>query len=177
MRPPTPYNAAGHEPANGAEAAFEDWYRRDMPDLILFAIRLGANEHDARDLAQQAWVNAYQHWSRIANPRAYVRATVKHAYAKRSHRNREKTAAQIPEIAAPKDPLLDEIEFQDQEQLILAAIRRLPPRQREAIAWKIDGYRPAEVARILNEDAGVIRVNLHKARESLKRALGGNGNA
>jgi RNA polymerase sigma-70 factor (ECF subfamily) len=163
-----------NSPAAGPAVAFEDWYRKDMPNLILFAIRLGAGEHEACDLAQQACVNAYQRWDSIANPGAYARTAVRNAHFKRAIGKNEKSSAEIPESVATRDPRFDKIEFHDQEKVIFAAIRQLPPRQREVVAWSIDGYKPAEIARILNEDPGTIRGNLHKARKSLKRILGGD---
>lgn len=38
-----------------------------------------------------------------------------------------------------------------------------------------DGYTPAEIATILGLDSGAVRASLHKARETLKQHLTGEG--
>ena len=58
---------------------------------------------------------------------------------------------------------------------VLEALRLLPYRQRQVMAWAYDGYTPAEIATFLNLDSGTVRASLHKARETLKRHLIGKG--
>jgi RNA polymerase sigma-70 factor (ECF subfamily) len=58
---------------------------------------------------------------------------------------------------------------------VLQVLRLLPYRQRQVMAWTYDGYTPAEIATFLNLDAGAVRASLHKARETLKRQLIGEG--
>jgi RNA polymerase sigma-70 factor (ECF subfamily) len=43
------------------------------------------------------------------------------------------------------------------------------------MAWCIDGYSPAEVARELGADPAAVRQNLAKARKNLKQLLGLDG--
>ncbi|TDD11170.1 hypothetical protein E1294_45525 [Nonomuraea diastatica] len=51
----------------------------------------------------------------------------------------------------------------------------LPPVQREIMAWTIDGYTPAEIAELLDKSPPAVRVNLFKARATLRIALAGMG--
>jgi RNA polymerase sigma factor (sigma-70 family) len=150
---------------------FEDWYRDESPGLILFAVRLGADICHAHDLAQDACARVLERWETICSPRAYVRVVIRNAYFKHRQHDREDLVLDLVPATAVEDPGLGEIEFQDQEEMIFAAIRLLPPRQREVIAWTIDGYGPSEIARILGCEALTIRGNLHKARQALKRSL------
>jgi RNA polymerase sigma factor (sigma-70 family) len=149
---------------------FEEWYRRDMANLILFAIRLGAGQDTAWDLAHQACVNAYPRWFDINDPSAYLRTSVRNAYIK-SAQSHEKIDMELCDIPALEDPSIGKIEFEDQEHEIFAAIRQLPVHQREAIAWAIDGYQPAEIARLVGSTAGAIRGNLFKARKALRQLV------
>ena len=58
---------------------------------------------------------------------------------------------------------------------MLAALAALPPKQREVMAWCIDGYSPAEIAGELGADPAAVRQNLAKARKNLKQMLGITG--
>ncbi len=58
---------------------------------------------------------------------------------------------------------------------VLELLRLLPPRQRQVMAWYYDGYAPAEIAAFLGIDPGAVRASLHKARDTLKHHLTGEG--
>ncbi|MFE5126554.1 sigma factor-like helix-turn-helix DNA-binding protein, partial [Streptomyces sp. NPDC056669] len=53
------------------------------------------------------------------------------------------------------------------------------PRQREVMAWTLDGYRPQEIAQIMGIAPEAARKNLERGRTLLKQALlkpaGGSG--
>ncbi|OLT30165.1 hypothetical protein BJF83_24980 [Nocardiopsis sp. CNR-923] len=138
-----------------------------------FAMLLGARKEDALDLAQQVFADAYPRWDTIAFPGAYLRTCVSRAFNKRQAtlQGRETSTDSVPEIVAPDDPAVGQIEFHDQEQQILTEIRRLKPGQREVMAWTLDGYKPAEIASILGKPQGVVRASLYKARRNLRYAL------
>nr|WP_305257089.1 sigma factor-like helix-turn-helix DNA-binding protein [Streptomyces sp. NBS 14/10] len=47
----------------------------------------------------------------------------------------------------------------------------LPVRQREVMAWTLDGYRPQEIAQIIGITPEAARKNLERGRALLKQAL------
>ncbi|MEV2279213.1 sigma-70 family RNA polymerase sigma factor [Nocardiopsis sp. NPDC049922] len=161
------------DPPPAQAVSFEDWYKRDMPGLVLFAMMLGARKEDARDLAQQAFADAYPRWDTIDFPRAYLRTCISRAYERRhaTLQRYETCTDSIVESTAPADPAVGRIEIHDQEQRILTEIRRLKPGQREVMAWTLDGYEPAEIASILGKSQGAVRASLYKARRNLRHAL------
>lgn len=161
--------------ADDGRAGFEDWYRREFPGLLLFARRMGAGWQESFDLAQEACAKAYPRWDEIDEPRAYLRVAVRNAYFLLQRRGSEELLGAAELLAAPDGGGLRQVEFHDQEVVIMAAIRRLPPQQREVMAWTVDGYRPTEIAEMLGKPAGTVRVNLHHARAALKRSLAGLG--
>ena len=69
------------------------------------------------------------------------------------------------------------VELRDEARTVLAALAALPPKQRQVMAWSIDGYSPAEIARKLGADPTAVRQNLTKARKNLKQLLGITGSA
>jgi len=161
--------------ADDGSAGFEDWYRREFPGLLLFARRMGAGWQESFDLAQEACAKAYPRWAEIDEPRAYLRVAIRNGYFLLQRWATEELLGEADLLAAPVEGGLRQVEFHDQEVVIMAAIRRLPPQQREVMAWTVDGYRPAEIATMLDKPAGTIRVNLHHARAALKRSLAGLG--
>jgi len=151
---------------------FEEFYMSEMPKLAAFAMRLGANLSEAADIAQQAFVNAYPRWSTILHPAAYLRIAASREFIRRSCATiRETPVAELPDTAAIPDLSVAKVEFRDQEVRVFQAINCLPARQRQVIAWTLDGYMPAEISSILGISAGAVRGNLLKARRQLKVRL------
>jgi RNA polymerase sigma-70 factor (ECF subfamily) len=153
-----------------------------MPRLVLFVIHLGADLSEAHDIAQEAFVSALPRWSSIERPTAYLRTTANREYIRRScATTRERPMAEVPDVIANPDPSVAKVEFRDQEIRVLDAVRKLPPRQRQVIAWTLDGFTPAEIADILKVSSGAVRGSILKARRELQLTLhvgrGGEGYA
>jgi DNA-directed RNA polymerase specialized sigma24 family protein len=55
---------------------------------------------------------------------------------------------------------------------VLAALQALPPRQRQVMAWIIDGFGAAEIARELGVSPESVRQSYAKARKNLGRFYG-----
>lgn len=89
---------------------------------------------------------------------------------------RRAASREIPVDAAPDAPgpqlVPEDVEFRDEARQVLAALTVLPPRQRQVMAWHVDGFGPAEIARELGCDQAAVRQSLVKARKNLRRLLG-----
>ena len=72
-------------------------------------------------------------------------------------------------------PTRSAVELRDEARTVLAALATLPSKQRQVMAWCIDGYTPAEIAREMGADSAAVRQNLAKARKNLKQMLGMTG--
>jgi RNA polymerase sigma factor (sigma-70 family) len=159
---------------------FASFYMSEMPALVAFTMRLGADLNEAHDIAQEAFVNAFPRWLNIAHPRAYLRTSASREFIRRScNAIREKSVADVPDMLAMPDLSVAKVEFRDQEVRVFQAITGLPERQRQVIAWTLDGFTPAEISAILGVSAGAVRGSLLKARRELKVKLniaeGGDG--
>jgi len=151
--------------------AFEVFFRREFPKMVALACAVSGSRIAAEDIAQEAMLEANKHWDTIGRydkPGAWLRRVTIQKASKRLRRTRLETAVLLrlrPSDEIPPGPTAVEDVFN--------AIKRLPQRQRAAVALHyLDGYPVAEVARILECAEGTAKAHLHKARSALATALG-----
>lgn len=154
------------EPDLGSD--FAAFYQRYMPSLVAFVIWLGADVHEAESVAQEAMLRAYRGWETIKQPRAWVRVVASREYFRRILTCHDDPVSEVPEISPPA---ADATMIGQEQASVLALLRRLPPRQRQIMAWVYDGYTPKEIADLLGMEPNAVRASLHKAREALKACL------
>ncbi|MDT0547758.1 RNA polymerase sigma factor [Streptomyces lonegramiae] len=154
-----------------ARAAFPEYYQRDFLGLTRFLMRLGAKPHEAADAAQSAFVLAFEQWDSIRNPGAWLRTVAKRrSDALCSGSVREQLADQLPDLPGGRCPVAA-VELGEEEARVYEALSWLPARQREVMAWTLDGYRPQEIAQIMEITPEAPRKNLERGRALLKQAL------
>jgi RNA polymerase sigma factor (sigma-70 family) len=150
------------------------FYREFVPTLVAFLMWQGAAFAEAADIAQETMIAAHQHWTTIRVPAAWARRVASRALARRIARVEEDPVDDLPQA----NPLLPEqsgLSDWEQRHDILRLLALLPPRQRQVMAWTLDGYAPAETAEELQISPDTVRANLHKARRSLARHLAAQG--
>jgi RNA polymerase sigma factor (sigma-70 family) len=113
-------------------------------------------------------------WPTIQYPHAWLRRVAQRAYYRRVVR--EFPVESTPDRPGPL-PTARAAELHDEARTVHAALARLPSKQRQVMAWYVDGYSPAEIAAELGADPAAVRQNLAKARKNLKRLLGITGSA
>jgi RNA polymerase sigma factor (sigma-70 family) len=144
---------------------FSAFYRKSFSRLVTFLICHGARFADAIDMAQEAMVKACQHWHEIREPNAWVRRVASREYAKTMVRSEIRTGKE-----RRGHPLLQSVtDISDWEERhdILRLLALLPLRQRQIMAWTLDGFSPTEIAEELQLNAEAVRSNLYKARRTL----------
>jgi len=119
----------------------------------------------ARDSTADALSYAWEHWDRVGsmeNPGGYL-YRIAHNRAKRSLRRRRPL---LPAIHADEEPWV--------EPGLPAALARLTGHQRSAV-WLIHGlgWRPVEVARLIDVSESTVQTHARRGLEKLRRALGG----
>jgi RNA polymerase sigma factor (sigma-70 family) len=163
-------------PVYEEELSFPDFYRTGTPGLVTFVMWLGARAEEGADVAQEAMTKAWQHWEQIRHPRAWVRITASREYCRRNAACREDPAGEIPYHLLSPGAAADETALLGPERArVLEALRLLPWRQRQVMAWTYDGYIPAEIAEFLELKPGTVRASLHKARDTLKHHVAEEG--
>jgi RNA polymerase sigma-70 factor (ECF subfamily) len=169
----------GSEPGRGAlmgvrtsaasddDAAFARFFRDQFAAVTRAVYLICHDRQVAEDVAQDAFTQLHVHWRKVSGyerPEAWVRrVAVRIAIrtTQRDERRRHLHRAVEPQtVRDGRDPDLME------------ALKRLPPRQRAAIALHYLEDRPVdEVASILGCAPSTARVHLHKARQRLAEML------
>lgn len=152
-----------------------DAYAAHRLTLLRLAVLLVDDSMSAEDVVQDAFVSLHRNCATIANPDAvfaYLRVTVVHNA--RSVLRRRKTArahlrASDPDSTEPADfkVLLDE-----EHQSVIAAVRLLPPKQREVIVLRYwSGMTEAEIAQDLGISRGAVSSQASRAIAKLEAIL------
>ena len=161
-------------PTQTADATFSAFYRRFVPTLVGFLVWQGARLPDAADLAQVTMIEAYRHWSKIREPEAWARRVASRALARQIASVEEDSVDEIPEHNSLL-PSLTNVTAWEQQHEVLRVLNLLPPRQRQVMAWRLEGYTPAEIAEELKITSEAVRASLKKARKALAQHLGITG--
>jgi RNA polymerase sigma factor (sigma-70 family) len=166
---------AGALPAGSRELreeAFAEFFRAEHKKLIRFVMAIGASGDEAAEIAQVTFFKAYEGWSGIRSPRAWIRRVAANELtATRRAARRETPRATLPDAPVPVSTALA-AELTEEARQVLDALQALPPRQRQVTAWIIDGFGAVEIARELGVSPDSVRQSYAKARKNLGRFYG-----
>jgi RNA polymerase sigma-70 factor (ECF subfamily) len=182
----TPFSASTDEQVitrvlAGDTALFEVLMRRYNQRLYRAARSILRDEHEAEDVMQQAYVNAYMHLGQFDGRSKFAtwltRIAVNEALARARRRGRYMTMddgdsiqSQRPLDATP-DPERLAI-ARELGVLLESAIDRLPDGTREVFVLRqLEGMRTDEVADALSVSEAVVKTRLFRARGALRRDL------
>lgn len=164
----------------GDRAALGELARRWEKRLVRHAWRLIGDADQARDVAQDAWIDIARGVRRLDDAAAFpafaFRIVTRRAAdaVRRAKRTRTGLAALAIEQAAVAMPS-DQIGAGAASSALAAALAALPAEQRAAIAlFYLEDLSVAEVSVALGVPAGTVKTRLMAARGKLKTALGVN---
>lgn len=173
--PPPP--ALGRAPAGRDEqvAALFDEHRAGLCRLA--ALLLG-DRAAAEEVVQEAFLRTFAGWRRVRQPEralGYLRAAVVNQCRSRARRRVTEDRGNRTVWAAEAGRVAHDVWSGDEaaESIrVLAAIRALPPRQREAVVLRYYAdLSEADMAAALGCSAGTVKSQLAKARASLAQLL------
>ena len=164
-------------PLSTAEVAVTALYRAHALGMIRLAHIMLGDRASAEDVVQEAFCGLYRRWSALADTGkaiAYVRSSVLNGcrtVLRRQTRARDRADGQQP---APPPGISAEaaaISIEERQQ-VLRALRRLPPRQREALVLRFYlDLSAEESAATMGIGPGSVRSAIHRGLESLGRML------
>lgn len=147
-----------------------------QPRLYRLARRLSGDADEARDLVQQAFLQAARHVHRLpagepGGEAWLVRTLVNLCRDRRRRlRVREKTVGQLSATPATSNPESQAVA----RTTVQAALRHLSPRRRTVIVLhELEGRPAAEIARLLGIAIVTVRWHRSAGRKSLRQLLAG----
>lgn len=150
---------------------FDDLYKRDFHALVALAYGLSGSRSAAEELVQEAFLAAHRQWERIGaydDPSAWLRRVV----INRSVSVVRRRVAETRALARLGGRRMLPDAVPERDEAVWRAVRALPDRQAQAVAlYYIDDQPVVEIAAILGCAEGTVKAHLHKARQSLARAL------
>jgi RNA polymerase sigma-70 factor (ECF subfamily) len=150
---------------------FEEFYQEEYRRMTALAYALTGRWDVAEDLTQEAFLRAHRDWKRVGamdSAGGWLRRVVTNLAMSRWRRLRAEAVAVLrlnvnSEVPAPEPPHAG---FWEE-------VRRLPRRQRQAIALRyVEDLSVAEIAAILGVAEGTVKALLHQGRSALRDRLG-----
>ncbi len=144
--------------------------------LVRIAVLLLADSGVAEEVVQDAYVRLHQHWWRLREPDralAWLRTTVVNG-ARSALRRRgvaERYLARQPTDSTAPSAESGAIDVLEQ-QAVLAALRRLPTRQREALVLRYYAdLSEAEIAEVMGVSRGAVKSHAARGLAALRLQL------
>jgi RNA polymerase sigma-70 factor (ECF subfamily) len=146
---------------------FDTFFRSVLPRAIGVARRITGDRATAEDVAVEALAKAHLRWHRVAQL-PWREAWVLRVASREALRR-------VPRAAPPQDePLLqDPSDMVALRMALVAALRRLPSRQRDAIALRyLCDLSEVDVAHALGVSTGTVKAHLHRGIITLRTTTG-----
>ena len=166
------------------DARFSDLYRAHLRDVYSSSYYRVGNHHDAEDLTEQTFLQAYRHFERAlresdGRPMRPWLIRIAHNLAANWYRDRSRRPqTQLEDAAVVSDPHDTEDLVEEREELeeVLAGVADLPDDRREALILRFAlGMDNKEIARALGRSEGATKVLIHLAIRQLDQALKESG--
>jgi len=166
-------------PANKAEldARFTELYRAHLRDVYSYSYYRVGNHHDAEDLTEQTFLQAYRHLERAlresdGRPLRPWLIRIAHNLAANLYRDRSRkpeAALEDAGIVAALHTTEGLVEGREELRAILDGVQQLPDDRREAVIMRFAlGMDNREIARALGRTDGATKVLLHRAIKQLE---------
>ena len=154
-------------------------YEEHAVGLIRLGFVMLGERSAAEDVVQDAFLGLYRNWDRLddpANALNYVRSSVlngcRAALRTEARRDRRHRAAATGDDWLPFDSAEAAVLLSEEHREVLAAVRRLASRQREAVMLRYYlGLSPDETARVMGISTGTVKSSVSRAIAALGRAL------
>jgi RNA polymerase sigma factor (sigma-70 family) len=152
---------------------FEEFYRA-AKDECLFAVLASVGDRDtAQDLVAEAFARAWASWPTVRAhpaPAAWVVRTALNDGVSRWRRRRREVS--VPDLATVADRPVADAASGRVDPWIMAALSRLPERQRQVVALRLFLDLDTErTARVLGIAPGTVQAHLGRAMASLRSEL------
>lgn len=162
------------------DAAFTELYKAHLRDVYSYAYYRVGNHHDAEDLTEQTFLQAYRHLERAiaesdGRPLRPWLIRIAHNLAANMYRDRSRkpqTHLDDSDSLRTTHTTEDLVEDRDELSRILESIKELPDDRREALIMRFAlGMDNREIARAMGKTDGATKVLLHRAIKQLEEMM------
>ena len=158
----------------GAAASVEALFRSEYRSLVRLASLLLDDRGAAEEVVQDAFVKLQVGWDRVRDPArapAWLRSAVLNG-ARSRLRHRSVRRRHLQPVPDAHESAAAGAERSDEQRRVLAALRTLPTRQREALVLKFYAeLSEAETAAAMGVSAGSVKTHVHRGLAALERLL------
>lgn len=145
---------------------FDGFYTANFGDTVAMAYTYTADLAEAQDIAQEAFCRAWRRWTKVStydNPVAWVRRVAINLARSRWRRLRMGAAHLVRQHVSEEVP-----ELNPDHVAVVASLRKLPSRQREAVVLHhIMDLPVTEIAEHFEVPVGTVKSWLHRGRGAL----------
>ena len=162
------------------DADFSELYRAHLKDVYSYAYYRVGNHHDAEDLTEQTFLQAYRHYERAVaesdgRPLRPWLIRIAHNLAANLYRDRSRkpqSPIEDSETLRTTHTTEDLVEGRDELARILEGVKELPDDRREALIMRFAlGMDNREIARAMGRTDGATKVLLHRAIKQLEEIV------
>jgi RNA polymerase sigma-70 factor (ECF subfamily) len=164
----------------GEREAFDELVRRTYVEMYTLAVRLTANEEDASDVVQEAYLRAWKGIRRFrgdAQFTTWMYRITANAASTMTQRRRRQRVTHIDEVAEPVEMRLEHqpegaAESAAALEELSMAVSELPPKLRSIVVLKdVYGLSHEDIADELGISVAAAKVRLHRGRKKLRDLL------
>ena len=162
------------------DGKFSELYRAHLRDVYSYAYYRVGNHHDAEDLTEQTFLQAYRHFERAmaesdGRPLRPWLIRIAHNLAANLYRDRARrpqTPIEDTTTLTATHTTEDLVEGRDELSRILDGIGELPDDRREALIMRFAlGMDNREIARAMGRTDGATKVLIHRAIRQLEEIV------
>jgi RNA polymerase sigma-70 factor (ECF subfamily) len=162
------------------DTAFTELYRSHVRDVYSYSYYRVGNHHDAEDLTEQTFLQAYRHFERAqreshGRPLRPWLIRIAHNLAANYYRDRSRkpqTNLEDAGILAEPHETAELVEGREELERVLEGVSRLPDDRREALIMRFAlGMDNKEIAGAMGKTEGATKVLLHRAIRQLEGFL------
>ena len=162
------------------DADFSELYRAHLRDVYSYTYYRIGNHHDAEDITEQTFLQAYRHFERAqreshGRPLRPWLIQIAHNLAANYYRDRSRKPQTNLEDAGVLPTLHDTadlVEGREEVQQVLAGVAKLPEDRRDALIMRFAlDMDNREIARALGRSDGATKVLIHRAIRQLEEEL------
>jgi RNA polymerase sigma-70 factor, ECF subfamily len=159
---------------------FTELYRTHLRDVYSYAYYRIGNHHDAEDLTEQTFLQAYRHFERAVResngrPLRPWLIRIAHNLAANYYRDRSRrpqTSIEDAGVISAPHPTEELVEGREEVREVLSGVAELPDDRREAMIMRFAlGMENREIARALGRSEGATKVLIHRAIKQLEQGL------